>query len=86
MPPTPILVVELFDLWGIDFTGPFPNSSGSLYILLAVDYQIGQKVILFNSRLKLFPGKLLKLEILKSKIIIIDTFKQGIDTDTMTNL
>lgn len=38
MPLTPILVVELFDLWGIDFTGPFPNSRGSLYILLAVDY------------------------------------------------
>lgn len=84
MPLKPILVVELFDLWGIHFTGPFPNSRGSLCILLAVDYKIGQKVILFNSRLKLFPGKLLELEILKPKIIIIDAFKQGIDT--MTNL
>ena len=34
----PILVVEIFDVWGIDFMGPFPNSFGFLYILVAVDY------------------------------------------------
>ena len=34
----PILEVELFDVWGIDFIGPFPNSFGHQYILLAVDY------------------------------------------------
>ena len=34
----PILEVELFDLWGIDFMGPFPPSFNNLYILLAVDY------------------------------------------------
>ena len=34
----PILEVELFDLWGIDFMGPFPASYNNLYILLAVDY------------------------------------------------
>ena len=33
-----ILEVELFDLWGMDFMGPFPISFGNLYILLAVDY------------------------------------------------
>ncbi|XP_077210832.1 uncharacterized protein LOC143846285 [Tasmannia lanceolata] len=38
MPLNPILVVEIFDVWGIDFMGPFPNSFGNLYILLAVDY------------------------------------------------
>ena len=38
MPLTPILTIELFDVWGIDFMGPFPNSFGNLYILLAVDY------------------------------------------------
>lgn len=38
MPQTPILFVELFDVWGIDFMGPFPSSYGQLYILLAVDY------------------------------------------------
>ena len=34
----PILEVELFDLWGIDFMGPFPASYNNLYILLEVDY------------------------------------------------
>ncbi|CAN6712740.1 unnamed protein product [Malus baccata var. baccata] len=34
----PILSVEIFDVWGIDFMGPFPSSHGFLYILLAVDY------------------------------------------------
>ena len=37
-PMHPILEVELFDLWGIDFIGPFPASYHNLYILLAVDY------------------------------------------------
>ena len=38
MPMQGILVVRLFDVWGIDFMGPFPSSFGNLYILLAVDY------------------------------------------------
>ena len=29
---------KLFDIWGIDFMGPFPNSFGNQYILVAVDY------------------------------------------------
>ena len=37
-PMHPILEVELFDLWGIDFMGRFPASYNNLYILLAVDY------------------------------------------------
>ena len=35
---TPILVVEIFDVWGIDFMGPFSPSFGYEYILVAVDY------------------------------------------------
>ena len=35
---TPIHVVEIFDIWGIDFMGPFTMSNGYSYILLAVDY------------------------------------------------
>jgi len=31
-------VVEAFDVWGIDFMGPFPSSLGNECILLAVDY------------------------------------------------
>ena len=38
MPLTPILEVEIFDLWGIDFMGPFPLTYGNQYILVAVDY------------------------------------------------
>ena len=34
----PILEVELFDIWGMDFMGPFPSSFSNLYILLAIDY------------------------------------------------
>ncbi|GJW04530.1 reverse transcriptase domain-containing protein [Tanacetum coccineum] len=97
------LVCEIFDLWGIDFMGPFPSSRGNRYILVVVDYvskwveakalptndarvvdqvyessliykektkkihdakiknrefHVGDRVLLFNSRLKLFSGKL----------------------------
>ena len=38
MPLNPIIIVEIFDVWGIDFMGPFPQSFGYEYILLAVDY------------------------------------------------
>ena len=37
-PMRTILEVKLFDLWGMDFMGPFPSSFSNLYILLAVDY------------------------------------------------
>nr|GEX47741.1 reverse transcriptase domain-containing protein [Tanacetum cinerariifolium] len=33
-----IQVCEIFDVWGIDFMGPFPSSRGNKYILIAVDY------------------------------------------------
>ncbi|XP_023633331.1 uncharacterized protein LOC111828963 [Capsella rubella] len=39
MPQNLILEVEIFDVWGIDFMGPFnPPSNGNVYILVAVDY------------------------------------------------
>ncbi|XP_056685754.1 uncharacterized protein [Spinacia oleracea] len=38
MPQNPILELEVLDVWGIDFMGPFPSSYGNLYILVAVDY------------------------------------------------
>ncbi|XP_073120529.1 uncharacterized protein [Henckelia pumila] len=38
MPLNNILVCEVFDVWGIDFMGPFPASEGNKYILVAVDY------------------------------------------------
>lgn len=33
-----ILELEVFDVWGIDFMGPFPYSFGNKYILVVVDY------------------------------------------------
>ncbi|RDX79734.1 Pol polyprotein, partial [Mucuna pruriens] len=33
-----MLFCEIFDVWGIDFMGPFLVSYGNSYILLAIDY------------------------------------------------
>ncbi|GJS78302.1 reverse transcriptase domain-containing protein [Tanacetum coccineum] len=38
MPQNAIQVCEIFDVWGIDFKGPFLSSHGNKYILVAVDY------------------------------------------------
>ncbi|XP_019239979.1 PREDICTED: uncharacterized protein K02A2.6-like [Nicotiana attenuata] len=38
MPFNSIIVCEIFDVWGIDFMGPFPPSNGCEYISVAVDY------------------------------------------------
>jgi hypothetical protein len=38
MPLTSNLQIDIFNVWGIDFMGPFPNSEGYEYILVAVDY------------------------------------------------
>jgi len=38
MPLNPIIVVEICDVWGIDFMGSFSSCFGNEYILLAMDY------------------------------------------------
>nr|GEY47221.1 reverse transcriptase domain-containing protein [Tanacetum cinerariifolium] len=38
MPQNAIQVCEIFDVWGIDFIGPFPSSRGNKYILVSIDY------------------------------------------------
>ena len=38
MPQSGILKLELLDVWGIDFMGPFPPSHRNVYILVAVAY------------------------------------------------
>ena len=38
MPLTSNLQLELFDVWGIDYMGPFPKSKNCEYILVVVDY------------------------------------------------
>nr|GEZ11301.1 reverse transcriptase domain-containing protein [Tanacetum cinerariifolium] len=38
MPKNSIQVCEIFDVWGINFIGPFPSSKENKYILVTVDY------------------------------------------------
>nr|GFB02094.1 reverse transcriptase domain-containing protein [Tanacetum cinerariifolium] len=38
MPQNSLQVCEIFNVWGIDFMGPFSSSRGNKYILVAVDY------------------------------------------------
>ncbi|GKE14846.1 reverse transcriptase domain-containing protein [Tanacetum coccineum] len=38
MPQNNIQVCKVFDVWGLDFMGLFPESRGNKYILVAVDY------------------------------------------------
>ncbi|GJU10197.1 reverse transcriptase domain-containing protein [Tanacetum coccineum] len=38
MPQNAIQVYEIFNVWDIDFMGPFPSSRGNKYILVAIDY------------------------------------------------
>ena len=35
---SPILISKIFDMWAIDFMGPFPPCFGFVYILVVVDY------------------------------------------------
>nr|GFA96289.1 reverse transcriptase domain-containing protein [Tanacetum cinerariifolium] len=38
IPQNFIQICVIFDVWGIDFMGPFPSFKGNKYILVAVDY------------------------------------------------
>nr|GEY47126.1 reverse transcriptase domain-containing protein [Tanacetum cinerariifolium] len=38
MPQNSIQICEIFDVWGIDFMGPFLSLRGNKYILMVVDY------------------------------------------------
>ncbi|XP_070043275.1 uncharacterized protein [Nicotiana tomentosiformis] len=38
IPLTTILEIDIFDVWGIDFMGPFVGSSGNSYILVTIYY------------------------------------------------
>nr|GEX52311.1 reverse transcriptase domain-containing protein [Tanacetum cinerariifolium] len=38
MPQNSIQICEIFNVWGIDFMGPFSSSRGNKYILVAIDY------------------------------------------------
>ena len=38
MPQKSILEVKLFDVWGIEFMGPYASSFRNNYIMVTVDY------------------------------------------------
>nr|GFA02903.1 reverse transcriptase domain-containing protein [Tanacetum cinerariifolium] len=40
MPQNSIQICEIFDVWGIDFMGPFPSSKGNKYILYEVTHHL----------------------------------------------
>ncbi|XP_070019997.1 uncharacterized protein [Nicotiana sylvestris] len=42
MPMHFVMEIEIFNVWGIDFMGPFVSSCGMKYILVAVDYGLKQ--------------------------------------------
>ncbi|CAL9001005.1 unnamed protein product, partial [Prunus brigantina] len=44
MPLTNILIIDIFDVWGIDFMGPFPTSYGFEYILVALNNYVSKWV------------------------------------------
>ncbi|GJV18807.1 reverse transcriptase domain-containing protein [Tanacetum coccineum] len=56
IPQNSIQVSEIFDIWGIDFMGPFPKSHKFGYILVAVDY------VSKWEKLKLYPPMMHEFE------------------------
>ena len=64
MPLNLILVIEIFECWGIYFMEPFPPSFGFLYILLIIDY--------FSKWIKAIPSRN------KDHKIVIKFLKQNI--------
>jgi hypothetical protein len=55
MPLNPILVIEIFDCWGIDFMGPFPPSFGFFFFFfIKCKKFIDQKRKLENQQYKVY--------------------------------
>ena len=73
----PILVVEIFYVWGIDFLGPFPPSFGHQYIFVAIDY-VSKWVEAIPCRTN---DHKVVIEFLKSNIVSRFGFPQAIISD-----
>ena len=57
----PILIVDLFDVWGIDFVGPFPMSFGNSYVLVGwIMFLNGLRQSLVNTMITGWFPKFLK--------------------------
>nr|GEV02360.1 reverse transcriptase domain-containing protein [Tanacetum cinerariifolium] len=50
IPQNSIQVYKIFNVWGIDFMGPFSSSRGNKYILVAVDYLFGTPRAIISDR------------------------------------
>ena len=50
-------MVQIFDVWGIDFMGPFPPYVGNIYILLVVDCHAPNPGPTQLADPKRFPGR-----------------------------
>ncbi|GKF21457.1 reverse transcriptase domain-containing protein, partial [Tanacetum coccineum] len=78
MPQNNIQVCEVFDVWGLDFMGPFPDSRGNKYILVAVDYVPkwveAQALLTNDARLvvNFLKGLFTRFEVLKALISEIE--------------
>jgi len=49
MPLHNVYICEIFNVWGVDFMGPFPPSFGFIYILILVDY-VSKRIELVATR------------------------------------
>lgn len=58
----PILMIELFDVWGIYFTSTFVNTNENKYILMVVDYvsKWMEAIVLPNNEGKTVTASLMK--------------------------
>ncbi|GJU41028.1 reverse transcriptase domain-containing protein [Tanacetum coccineum] len=78
MPQNNIQVCEVFDVWGLDFMGPFPGSRGNKYILVAVDYVskwVEAQALLTNNAhvvVKFLKGLFARFRVLKTLISEIE--------------
>ncbi|CAA6675098.1 unnamed protein product [Spirodela intermedia] len=52
-----MLVVEIFDVWGIDFMGPFPSAKKYEYILLALRNETYENHKIYKEKTKTFHDK-----------------------------
>ncbi|GJW85287.1 reverse transcriptase domain-containing protein [Tanacetum coccineum] len=71
MPQNSIQVCKIFDIWGIDFMGPFPFSRGNKYILVAVDYlskRVEAKALPTKDALVVCPPRIIHKQVGKLRI------------------
>ncbi|GJR15446.1 zinc knuckle CX2CX4HX4C containing protein [Tanacetum coccineum] len=89
MPQNNIHVCDVFDIWELDFMGPFPNSKGNKYILVAVDYVSkwveAQELPTNDARVVIkFLRRLFAIFGVPKALISDQGTMAGVDVDTLT--